>query len=207
MTKTKLVFKSFDPSDQGQIRCANKNESANLKTEGVGMVKVKLENGRTLKIDNVILAESLSDNLLSLRKFADLGLGIYLDNQSINILDPKSKELLLSGIYDKPFWIIQLEVGGDDLEKVSNKNARKNENQDTEVLKNDRNHEKGVKELSNSELSNEEAESTINDEKEGKITESIPYFETTICDRTIFNIDELPTDEVSLEKHFEYSEY
>ena len=48
--------------------------------------------------------------MLSLRKFADKVLAIYLDNEKINIFDPVSKKLFISGIYDKPNWKIEFEV-------------------------------------------------------------------------------------------------
>ena len=102
-THSKIIFKTLDESNYGLIKCANKNSSANLKTEGVGNVEIKLENGNILKIDKVILAEALKENLLSLRKFADMGLGIYLDNKKIDIFDPHSNEVFLSGVYSRPY--------------------------------------------------------------------------------------------------------
>ena len=58
----------------------------------------------------MIYAENLSENLLSLRKFTDLGLCVYLDNKQIDIYDPISKESFISGIYQKPYWIIEFEI-------------------------------------------------------------------------------------------------
>ena len=63
-----------------------------------------------MNLENVIWSENLSENLVSLRKFVDQGLSIYLDNQCINIYDPSSNESLLTGIYERPFWIIEFEV-------------------------------------------------------------------------------------------------
>ena len=113
-THSKIIFKTLDESNYGLIKCANKNSSANLKTEGVGNVEIKLENGNILKIDKVILAEALKENLLSLRKFADMGLGIYLDNKKIDIFDPHSNEVFLSGVYSRPYWLIELEINKSD---------------------------------------------------------------------------------------------
>ena len=67
-------------------------------------------NNKLLKLDNMIYAENLSENLLSLRKFIDLGLSVYLDSKQIDIYDPISKKCLLSGIYKKPYWIIEFEI-------------------------------------------------------------------------------------------------
>ena len=56
-----------------------------------------------LSLINVIYAESLSENLLSLRKFVDKELGIYLDNTRIDIFDPVSSKSFISGIYEQPY--------------------------------------------------------------------------------------------------------
>ena len=58
----------------------------------------------------MIYAENLTENLLSLRKFTDLELCVYLDNKQIDIYDPMSKESFISGIYQKPYWIIEFEI-------------------------------------------------------------------------------------------------
>lgn len=52
LTKSRLIFKTFDELKCGEIRCANKNNSANLKTEGVGKIEISLENGKSLEIDS-----------------------------------------------------------------------------------------------------------------------------------------------------------
>ena len=78
---------------------------------------------KTFKIDklsyleNVIWAENLSDNLLSLRKFVDQGLNIYLDNKKVDIYDPVSNELFMSDIYKRPYWLIELKVNDKNSEK------------------------------------------------------------------------------------------
>ena len=48
--------------------------------------------------------------LLSLRKLADTGLSIYLDNRQIDIFYPVSHESFIRGIYQKPYWITELDV-------------------------------------------------------------------------------------------------
>lgn len=97
-----------------------------MKTEGVRKIEIKLNNGETFKINKVIFAEALKENLLSLRKFAEMELGIYLDNKKIDILDPISPEKLLSGVYKKTFWEIELEINDDlsndkDFDEIINK--------------------------------------------------------------------------------------
>ena len=109
LTNTKLIFKEFNEGKCGVIRCANKSSKANLETEGEGLVEIT-NNGKRFSIENVICAKDLSENLLSLRRFAELGLGIYLDNKRIDIFDPDSNELLMTGLYQSPYWIIELGV-------------------------------------------------------------------------------------------------
>lgn len=110
LTKSRLIFKTFNESDKGVIRCANKNASADIKTEGVGKIEIVLQNGKAIEIDKVVYADSLKENLMSLRKFAELGMGIYLDDEKINIFDKQSRKSFLSGVYKQPYWIIELEL-------------------------------------------------------------------------------------------------
>ena len=47
-----------------------------------------------------------------------MGLAIYLDNKEIDIFDPISNETFISGVYQKPYWIIELHVDkNDELDK------------------------------------------------------------------------------------------
>ena len=114
LTNSKLIFKTFDKNDSRIIQCANKDSSADLKTEGAGDVEVVTNDGKYINLENVICAESLSENLFSLRKFAGMGFTIYLDNEKINIFDPVSKESFITGIYKRPYWLIEFEI---DLER------------------------------------------------------------------------------------------
>ena len=62
LTNSKLIFKSFD-RQPGEIKCANKNGNANFRSEGVGSIEVLVNDNKILKIDNVIYAENLTENL------------------------------------------------------------------------------------------------------------------------------------------------
>ena len=61
-------------------------------------------------MENVICAENLSENLLSLRKFVENGMSVYLDDKRIDIFDSESNEVLITGIYQSPYWIVELKV-------------------------------------------------------------------------------------------------
>lgn len=54
LTNTKILFKSFDSENIGKINCANKNPSASLRTEGVGEMKILLNNGSHFELKDVI---------------------------------------------------------------------------------------------------------------------------------------------------------
>ena len=53
----------------------------------------------------MLCAKTLSKNLLSLRKFAELELSIYLDNEKIDIFDPISNDSFITEVYNRPYWI------------------------------------------------------------------------------------------------------
>lgn len=48
----------------------------------------------------------MSENLLSLRKFADAGMSIQLDDENLTICDKETKEIIVRGFYRKPNWEI-----------------------------------------------------------------------------------------------------
>ena len=101
-TNSKLTVETFDEKNVGLMKCPNKNQNADLRTEGVGQVEVELSNGKKYAIDEVISAEALQANLLSLRRFGEMGLAIYLDDKQIDIFGPDSNESFIRGAYSKP---------------------------------------------------------------------------------------------------------
>ena len=46
-----------------------------------------MDDEKSIKLSNIILANQISENVISLRRFADLGLSIYLDNEKLSIHD------------------------------------------------------------------------------------------------------------------------
>ena len=42
-----------------------------------------------------------------------MGLAIYLDNKKTNISAKETVKILLSGIYKRPYWIIEFQTTGD----------------------------------------------------------------------------------------------
>ena len=140
---------------------------------------------------------------MSLRKFADAGLGIYLDNERINIFDPESKKLFIAGIYEKPYWIIEFEVDND-LYKNETSAIDKNKtiayittrSETTRIKKNNR--EKfyeNVEELNKIEhIENSENESEL--EVESNVISETLNFDTTINDRVIGDLNDIESVEL-----------
>ncbi|XP_032457802.1 uncharacterized protein LOC116417028 [Nasonia vitripennis] len=60
--------------------------------------------------EHIVNKSIILNNLISLRRFADVGLSIYLDNKILKIYDKNSDEEYLAGTYEKPNWIISLNV-------------------------------------------------------------------------------------------------
>jgi len=117
------LFKNLGAIDKGIISCANKNSQTKLAFEGRGDIELELKDGRKIEIKNAIYSKNLAKNLLSLRKFVDLGLKIYLDNKYINIYDPINRNTIISGFYNKPFWEIELKSSNNEPVN-SDKNKR-----------------------------------------------------------------------------------
>lgn len=66
------------------IKTANKNNSANIIIDGKGdlFLKSHINKHDIIKLSNVIATNEISDNLISLRRFADIDLSIYADNKT-----------------------------------------------------------------------------------------------------------------------------
>lgn len=72
-----IILSNFTKNCGETIRSANKNQSANIKIDGRGdlILKSQMNENKSIKL-RVIQGDGISENLISLRKFADLGLSI-----------------------------------------------------------------------------------------------------------------------------------
>ena len=106
-----LIMEEFTRSTGEFIKSANKNNTADIKIDGKGnlFLHSNLDN-KTIYLTNVIAAGDISHNLLSLRRFADAGCGIYMDDQQLQIFDKISGDNYLCGLYKKPHWVINLKA-------------------------------------------------------------------------------------------------
>ena len=73
------------------------------------ILRLNSDEKNTIKL-RVLAAKNISENLLSLRRFADLGFGIYLDDRIIRIFEKDTGVPYLSGKYVKLNWFITLHV-------------------------------------------------------------------------------------------------
>ena len=114
-----FLLSNFEKSEHAVIKSANKNRKADIRIDGKGTLYLKPnpDKDNLIELTNVIAADDISNNLLSLRKFSDAGLGIYLDNKTLRIFEKDSNLEILTGRYEKPNWIIDLSiVKSDELE-------------------------------------------------------------------------------------------
>ncbi|XP_011701550.1 PREDICTED: uncharacterized protein LOC105458153, partial [Wasmannia auropunctata] len=73
IVKSNLILREFKRTEKGVIRSANKDRKADIKIDGKGDLYIHAENSELNKIrlTNVLAAEEISENLISLRKFAE----------------------------------------------------------------------------------------------------------------------------------------
>ncbi|KAJ8915256.1 hypothetical protein NQ315_014763 [Exocentrus adspersus] len=199
LTNSKVIFKSVDESDYGKIRCANKDASADLETEG-----------------------------------AEMGFSIYLDNKEIDIFDPVSNKSFVTGVYNKPYWIIEFEINtnknrdekytsrrivanvtkpesdvnyttrykmkNEALNETSEKHESAQQNRDEDKQVNNQGDAIELEErkvTENDNANNEDVQLKTNTDNEKKCIYENSNFDTSIWDRTFQDIDELPIVELS----------
>ena len=107
-----IILSNFKCSNKGVIRSANKDRSADIPIDGEGNLLLYTNTPKREKfiLGNVIAASGLSENLLSLAKFAEAGFGVYLDDEILDIFDKKTGESFIMGPYETPSWIVNFDV-------------------------------------------------------------------------------------------------
>ncbi|XP_065203498.1 uncharacterized protein LOC135833659 [Planococcus citri] len=87
------------------IQGANGDPSALLSSNKRGMILGMSEVCNSqVHLTDVLAVPRLTENLLSLRKFVDLGYEILLTNKHASIIDPVSTKVILAGEYKRPYW-------------------------------------------------------------------------------------------------------
>ena len=112
-----LILSNFEKFKNKSIKSANKNEKADIHIDGKGklFLKTNVDSENLIELTNVIAAKDIACNLMSLRKFVDIGLSIYLDNKYLKIFDKETGQEYLSGNYEKPHWVITLTTVSKDI--------------------------------------------------------------------------------------------
>ena len=59
---------------------------------------------------DLVATKDILENLLSLRKLADAGFSIYLDDESLRVYNKVTNKTILEGTYEKPNWVVSLEL-------------------------------------------------------------------------------------------------
>ena len=127
-----------------------------------------------------------------------------LDNTSIDILDPVSKKIFISGIYEQPYWIIEFKT--DSLNENEHKELKSNKVvayiiiRQREYPLEDKTSDKQNQSETELEIKNNKVEepmqvadnsSSNEDSKCNELCSGYSNFENTLRDRKINNLDEL----------------
>ncbi|XP_071573295.1 uncharacterized protein [Temnothorax nylanderi] len=117
-----IILSNFEKCNNRVIKCANKNELADISIDGKGdlLLLTNEKEKKVIKLTNVIATKEVSENLLSLRKLADARFSIYLDDKLFKVYNKLTNKIVFEGIYEKPNWIIQFEVKNNNIEDNDN---------------------------------------------------------------------------------------
>lgn len=88
------------------IQIKNANLGANLEATKLGTIITKLNNRKIVKIKNILYANQLTKNLLSLKKLVQNCVDVVLSYSGIKIIDLKSNVVVKTGSFDSRFWNI-----------------------------------------------------------------------------------------------------
>ncbi|XP_074298619.1 uncharacterized protein LOC141629535 [Silene latifolia] len=91
MSSTKSLFKDLDESRISKVRLGDDKQ---LSVEGVGTVAVKTEQGNIKLLHHVQYVPQLAYNLLSVGQLLESGFSLSFDNNSCEIKDKKSNEIV-----------------------------------------------------------------------------------------------------------------
>ena len=107
-----FILSDFKISKNGGIKSANKNGFADIVLNGKGNLLLKNNSmkGKQIMLFNVIAAKNTLENLLSLRKFADAGFGIYPDNEIFRVFNKQNNKTIFEEIYQKPNWTVRFKM-------------------------------------------------------------------------------------------------
>lgn len=130
--KHKIILQSYIQCEE-LMRSANKHDKANLRIMGKGNLNVKsASSDKYFQITGVKFSPDISENLLSFRRFVELGYVIELTHKYIHVINPLTNEILLTGNYISPTWVIELELV--EIENIPMRSGLQNENRNTKQI-------------------------------------------------------------------------
>lgn len=100
-----ILINKFVP-DNDYIMSANKN--AHLNVSYIGDLIVRDNNNNKLKLTDIAFSPDLSENLLSIRKFTSAGYEAHITDDKINLYDPRTKKIILTGQNINRMWIVEV---------------------------------------------------------------------------------------------------
>lgn len=94
-----IILSNFEKCKDRVIKCANKNELADISIDGKGdlLLITNEKEKRIIKLTNVIATKEVSENLLSL-KLADAGFDIYLADNSFEVYNKLINKIVFEEI-------------------------------------------------------------------------------------------------------------
>lgn len=215
LTNIETIFDTFEKGGVNVIKCANSDSNADIKAQGKGIVKLKTntKQKQKFKLKNVIYSDLLSENLLSIRHFAEAGFDIKLNCDEVIIYNPMTNEIFAKGEYKSPYWIIEFQLDKDNSlraeafeTQVSNENLDSNQNSDQMTVTkdgiNETNNVKSSETCDNSDKNGNQIiqdllhEILINKKQSDKFGNKTVINETvdneTVTSRKITNLHEIP---------------
>ncbi|CAG7831713.1 unnamed protein product, partial [Allacma fusca] len=86
------------------------SNDSNLVITTCGDLLVCDEKNKVSVLSNVLYSDKGSENLLSLRKFTDLGYSVLLNSKVVRIFDPETNETIINGVYRNNLWFVEFEL-------------------------------------------------------------------------------------------------
>ncbi len=101
------------------VQITSANAKSKLTATKYGTLVTRLLHGRIVKIKNILYAEKLTKNLLSLRKLTLNGFNVLLSHSGIKIIDVHSNMIVKTGGFNGRFWYLNFKLENcENLNKV-----------------------------------------------------------------------------------------
>lgn len=91
LTNSRIIFQTFNEADEGTIKCANKNSSADLRMEGARMIEIAVNDNSILELDNVTFITGVYNRSNWIVEF-----GISIGNLEENSVTNNNKRIFIN---------------------------------------------------------------------------------------------------------------